>query len=210
MEDAGVKFLANDNISQHVDGLDKSQMKAALEQNFKDMLRILRIDQKTDHNTNGTPERIARMFVDEVFAGRYNPCPKITTFPNEKEIDQIYTSNAITVRSCCSHHFVPIIGKCWIGIVPGKELVGLSKLNRLVNWFARRPQIQEELTAQIADKIEELIQPKGIAVIIKAQHGCVVWRGVNEGTDATMSTSIMRGCFEKPEARAEFMSLIKL
>jgi GTP cyclohydrolase I len=172
-------------------------------------LRGLVIDIDNDHNTKGTADRIAKMYLQEVFKGRYLPAPKVTDFPNAKGLDEVYTIGPITIRSACSHHFVPIIGRCWIGIIPGDRVIGISKFNRIVDWIASRPQIQEEMAMQIANYIEEQIQPKGLAVIIEATHMCMTWRGVKEPMESMMKNSIMRGVFrDKPEARAEFMALV--
>ena len=118
----------------------------------------------------------------------------------------------ITVRSMCSHHLVPIVGRAWVGVVPGPDsVIGLSKFNRLVDWVFARPQIQEEATVQLADIIEQRCKPLGLAVIVKATHMCMTWRGVRESDEATMTTSVVRGVLrDKPEARAELFSLIGL
>jgi GTP cyclohydrolase I len=149
------------------------------------------------------------MYLKEVFAGRYDAQPKITDFPNAKSLDQVYTLGPITVRSACSHHMVPITGRCWIGILPSDRVIGISKFVRLANWVLARPQIQEEATVQLADIIEELIKPKGLAVVIEATHQCMTWRGVKE-SETKMNTSVMRGAFrDEAETRAEFFRLIK-
>jgi len=173
-------------------------------------MKALLIDVPNDHNTEGTPERVAKMFVDEVMRGRYYPAPDITAFPNDLKLDELYVTGPITVRSMCSHHLVPIVGQAWVGIVPGEDtVIGLSKFNRLVDWVFSRPQIQEEASIQLADIIEEKAKPKGLAIVVKATHMCMTWRGVRETQDATMTTSIVRGVLrDKPEARAEFFSLV--
>jgi GTP cyclohydrolase I len=135
--------------------------------------------------------------------------PKITEFPNAKELDQIYTLGPITIRSCCSHHLVPITGRAWIGVLPSDKVIGISKFVRLTNWIMARPQIQEESTVQLADLIEEIIKPKGLAVVVEATHNCMTWRGVEESNTA-MTTSVMRGVFlDDACARNEFFGLIK-
>lgn len=161
-----------------------------------------------DHNTRDTPERVARMLVHEVCAGRFAPCPTITDFPNAANLDQIYAVGPIAVRSCCAHHLVPILGEAWIGVLPGERIIGLSKFHRLTEWIMARPQIQEEATEQLADAIENAIAPLGLGVIVRARHFCTAWRGVRDGP-SVMTTSVMRGAFrDKKEARAEFMSLV--
>lgn len=206
---AGAPFLANDNIADHVSPAEMQLLHAEVASRADHFLRGLVIDIDNDHNTVGTAQRIAKMYLTEVFKGRYLPPPDITDFPNAKGLDEMYMTGPITVRSACSHHFVPIVGRCWIGVIPGDRVIGLSKFNRIVEWVASRPQIQEELVMQIADFIEEQIQPKGLAVVVEATHLCMTWRGVREPMEAKMTTNVMRGAFRnKPEARAEFMTLV--
>lgn len=176
------------------------------------LMKALYIDVPNDHNTEGTPLRVARMYVTEVMKGRFEPQPDITAFPNALRLDELYTTGPITVRSMCSHHLVPIIGRAWIGVIPGEDtVIGLSKFNRLVDWVFCRPQIQEEATIQLADIIEEKAKPKGLAVVVKATHLCMTWRGVRESADASMTTSVMRGALkESAAARSEFFSLISV
>lgn len=208
LRELGVPFLANDNIADHVTAEELDLIQEELEGRAEYFLDGLIIDLQNDHNTRGTAKRIAKMYMKEVFKGRYLKAPIITDFPNAKGLDEMYMTGPITVRSACSHHFAPIVGKCWIGIVPGDRVIGLSKFNRIVEWVASRPQIQEELVIQIADFIEAQIAPKGLAVVVEATHMCMTWRGVREPMEAKMTTSVMRGAFrDKPEARAEFMAL---
>lgn len=205
----GVKFAANDNISEHLEAGDLEKIEKDVEAAVQQLLHALVIDTENDHNTRETAKRVAKMYVREVFKGRYAPRPAITDFPNAKHVDQLYTVGPITVRSACSHHIVPIVGKAWIGVIPGERVVGLSKFNRLTEWVMARPQIQEEATMQLADEIETLIKPKALAVVVQAQHMCMTWRGVRDlGT--SMTTSVMRGAFrENAVAREEFFSIIR-
>ena len=206
---AGVPFAANDNISKHLGPGDLDLIQTEVELRMGQLLQALVIDTDTDHNTNETAKRVAKMYVREVFAGRYEKQPKITDFPNAKELDQIYTIGPITIRSACSHHFVPITGKLWVGILPSDRVIGISKFVRLANWIMARPHIQEEASIMLADALYEIIKPKGLALVMDSQHQCMTWRGVKE-TETVMTTSIMRGVFrEKPEARSEFMKLIE-
>lgn len=173
---------------------------------ISELLDALRIER--DHNTQDTPDRVARMLVREVFAGRYSEPPDLTDFPNTNELDQIYTVGPIIVRSCCAHHLLPILGSAWIGVIPTDRLIGLSKFHRLTHWVMSRPQIQEEATHQLADALEQALAPRALAVVIRAKHFCTAWRGVRD-EPSLMVTSIMRGLFkEDPRARSEFMSLI--
>lgn len=206
---AGASFHANDNIARFIQSGELDLLQAEVEEKIKGVLESLVIDTENDHNTQETAKRVAKMYLKEVFSGRYVEPPKITEFPNAKHLDEIYTLGPITIRSACSHHLVPITGRCWIGILPNDRVIGISKFVRLVNWVMARPQIQEEATVQLADIIENLIAPRGLAIVIEAQHQCMTWRGVKE-SETVMTSSVMRGVFrDKPEARAEFLRLIK-
>ena len=206
---AGGTYFANDNISQYLTKNDIDSIQEALEVKFREILDILVIDSENDHNTYETPQRIAKMYVREVFKGRYEQMPTITDFPNAKSLNEIYTLGPITVRSACSHHFVPITGKLWIGILPSDKVIGISKFVRLAEWVLARPQIQEESTVQLADIIESMIEPKGLAILMEATHQCMTWRGVKE-TETKMTTSVMRGQFENNrDLKNEFLRLIK-
>ena len=202
-------FKANDNISKYLWKGDLEEIESNVEKAVQQLLSALLIDVENDHNTKETAKRVAKMYVREVFAGRYNELPKITEFPNAKNLDEIYTLGPITIRSACSHHLVPITGKCWIGILPDDRVIGISKFVRMVEWVMARPQIQEEATIQLADLIDNMIKPRGLAIVIEAKHQCMTWRGVRE-SETAMTSSVMRGVFrDEPEARAEFLRLIK-
>jgi GTP cyclohydrolase I len=207
---SGTPFFANDNVSSAFHSEEDIQrLQDEVAKRAEHFLRGLLIDVDNDHNTKGTAARIAKMYVREVFKGRYLPPPAITSFPNAKKLDEMYISGPITIRSACSHHFVPIIGKCWIGIIPSENVIGISKFNRIVDWVASRPQIQEELVIQIADFIEKEIQPVGLAVVVEATHMCMTWRGVKESMESKMTNSVMRGAFRTDgAARTEFLALV--
>ena len=206
---AGGSFFANDNIAQHLEPGELEALERELVDAVGGVLRGLVIDTENDHNTQETAKRIAKMYVREVFHGRYQPMPAVTDFPNAKHLDEVYTLGPITVRSGCSHHMVPIMGKAWVGVLPSERVIGISKFIRLVEWIMARPQIQEEATVQVADLIERLINPKGLAIVVRAQHQCMTWRGVRE-TETSMTTSVMRGVFlTNPAARSEFLKLIE-
>ena len=192
LTDQEVRFYSNDNISDHLYATDINEIRKAVELNMREVLRSLIIDVDNDHNAQDTAKRVAKMFVDEIFYGRYQPAPKVTAFPNASNYDQIYVTGPITVRSMCAHHMMPIKGKAYIGVYPGNNVIGLSKFNRLVDWVCSRPQIQEEMTEQIADVIEGSTNAKGIAVVVQAEHFCMTHRGVKEH-ESDMSTSVMRG-----------------
>jgi GTP cyclohydrolase I len=202
------KHFANDTIYTYLDPGDVKHIEDEVAEAFQDVLKALVINTDDDHNTKDTSRRVAKMFVHEIFRGRYYPPPEVTAFPNAKEYDQLYITGPITINSTCAHHFQPITGQAYIGIFPGKKVIGLSKFNRVVDWIVSRPQIQEEMTEQIADEIEKQTEAKGVAVVIKAKHFCMSARGVKEH-DSDMLTSVVRGDFLKIEhLKAEFFSLL--
>ena len=188
---------------------ERLNMIARLETKFIEILDILRIS-SDDPNSSGTPKRLAKMYVNEIFSGRFTPPPEITFFPNRKKVDNLVISSGIQVMSICSHHWQPIAGTCTIGYIPNKKVIGISKISRIVEWFSRRGQIQEELGEQIADFLEDLIVPKALGVIINAKHFCMIARGVRGPEEETiMTTSVMRGyMLDNLNLRNEFVTLI--
>ena len=202
------KHFANDTIFAYLDPGDVKLIECEVAEAFEDVLKALVINTTDDHNTKDTAHRVAKMFVHEIFRGRYYPPPEVTSFPNAKEYDQIYVSGPMSINSTCAHHFQPITGNAYVGIFPGKKVIGLSKFNRMVDWIASRPQIQEEMTEQIADMIEKETEAQGVAVVIKAEHFCMTARGVKEH-ESEMMTSVVRGMFrDEPATKAEFFSLL--
>ena len=172
-------------------GLPPSLRTAAIADKFAEILEILGIDHTRDPQTKDTPDRVARMLF-EVCSGRYSDPPKLTEFPNEAtseqetyELDELVVVGPIRFNSLCSHHFVPVIGNVYIGYVPDKYLVGLSKFSRVVEYFAKRPQIQEVMTTQIFDFLMDGIKPKHLAVFVDAIHFCMTWRGVKDTASAS-------------------------
>jgi len=205
----GKRFHANDNIADFIHPGEMEQLLDEVESKMQGVLDSLVIDTQGDHNTQGTARRIARMYLNEVFKGRYVPQPAITEFPNAEHLNELMIVGPITVRSACSHHLVPIIGQIWVGVLPSKNtnVIGLSKYARLVDWVMGRPQIQEEAIMQLADLIMEKTRPEGLAVVMEARHFCMSWRGVRE-MDSKMVNSVMRGAFlTNPELRREFLAL---
>ena len=199
---------ANDNNEVSED--ERKEMRESVEAHFGEILTTLGIDWQEDPNSQDTPKRVAKMFVDEIFTGRFTPPPKITVFPNTEQLNQLVIVGPLSVKSVCSHHFMPIVGQAWIGYLPDESLIGLSKFPRIVDWFSRRPQIQESLTEQISHFLQEMLQPKGVAVYIAAKHFCMSHRGVNETPDATMSTISLKGQFlAAPALKAEFMAAVR-
>ena len=206
--DQGRSFNCNDNISDVIQDGEMDQIMQEVTDSFQQVLDSLVIDTVKDHNTQETARRVAKMFCQEIFSGRFDSKPRVTAFPNVTSYDQLYVTGPITIRSTCAHHFASIVGKCYVGVFPGKNVIGLSKFNRLVDWLASRPTIHEELTVQIADLIEQETQAEGIAVMLQAEHHCMTMRGVKEHESA-MTTSIMRGCFrDDPHLKQEFFNVV--
>ncbi len=209
LNSANARFHANDNISEYIFPGELDTLEKEVASRVNDLLKTLLIDVENDHNTKETSERVSRMFINEVFKGRYHKQPKVTSFPNDKNLDEIYTVGPISVRSACSHHLVPILGDCWIGIKPGDKVIGLSKFARVADWVFSRPHIQEEAVMILADEIESLCEPKGLGIIVKAQHYCMKWRGVKE-PDTSMINSVVRGDFRHdPILKQEFFELVR-
>ncbi len=204
------RFHANDNIAEFIQPGELEALLDEVEDKLKAVLESLVIDTTNDHNTNDTAKRLAKMYIKEVFNGRYVTSPQITEFPNAERLNELMIVGPITVRSACSHHFCPIIGKIWIGILPNKttNVIGLSKYARLAEWVMGRPQIQEEAVVQLADLIQQKTRPDGLALVMEASHFCMAWRGVKD-LDSRMINSVMRGAFLKdPILRREFLALI--
>lgn len=207
---AGRRYHANDNISAFIRDGELEELRAKVEARMREVLNALVIDVESDHNTMDTAGRVARMFVDEVFYGRYEEAPAVTAFPNVSRLNELMMVGPIRVRSACSHHFCPILGKVWIGVLPdpSSDLIGLSKYARLCDWIMSRPQIQEEAVVMLANELERRIEPQGLAVVMQASHFCLHWRGVRDD-GALMKNSVMRGAFATDAAlRREFLSLL--
>jgi GTP cyclohydrolase I len=210
LKNAKVRFHANDNIAEYLEPGDVDSILEEVKAKMKEVLDSLVIDTSGDHNTQETANRVAKMFVKEVFAGRYTPMPSVTEFPNVSHLNELMVIGPIAVRSACSHHFCPIMGKVWIGVLPNKNsnLIGLSKYARMTEWIMGRPQIQEEAVIQLADILEDKMKPLGLAVVMDADHLCMQWRGVKD-TESKMLNSVMRGTFLKDSnLRREFLSLL--
>ena len=210
IEKARQRFHANDNISAFIEPGELELLQEEVAEKMKAVLDSMVIDTQNDHNTNDTARRVAKMYLKEIFGGRYRDEPPITEFPNVEHLNELMIIGPITVRSACSHHLCPVIGKVWVGVLPNEHtnVIGLSKYVRLADWIMARPQIQEEAVVQLADLIQEKTQPDGLAVVMKATHYCMAWRGVKD-MDSKMVNSVMRGAFLKdPNLRREFLSLI--
>jgi len=206
------RFHANDNIAAFIEPGELEALHDEVEARFRSLLESLVIDTDNDHNTQDTARRVAKMYLNEVFRGRYVAPPSITEFPNAEGLNELMIVGPIKVRSACSHHFCPIMGRLWIGVMPNEHsnLIGLSKYSRLAEWVMSRPQIQEEAITQLADLLMDKMQPDGLAVVMEADHFCMHWRGVKDD-ETMMVNSVMRGSFLKDHTlRAEFLSLLNL
>ena len=204
------RFNANDNIADFIQPGELEQLLDEVEAKMQGVLDSMVIDTQHDHNTSNTARRVAKMYLQEVFKGRYVTPPSITEFPNAEHLNELMIVGPITVRSACSHHLCPVIGKLWIGVMPNEHtnVIGLSKYARLAEWVMGRPQIQEEAVVQLADLIMEKTQPDGLAIVMEASHFCMGWRGVKD-MDSKMINSVMRGAFLKDAAlRREFLALL--
>ena len=182
--------------------LSYQQKKEKIAALFEQIMHVMGLD-LTDDSLKGTPKRVAKMYVDEIFSG-LNPKnkPSVALFDNKYEYGQMLVEKEITFYSNCEHHFVPIIGKAHVAYISSGKVIGLSKLNRIVQHFAKRPQVQERLTNQIGIDLQQILETEDVAVIIDAKHLCVSSRGIKDDTSATV-TSFYGGAFKNPEKLAE-------
>ena len=173
-------------------------------EHFRKIMHTLGLD-LTDDSLKGTPERVAKMYVKEIFSG-LDPRnkPVIRRFENKYQYNRMLVERDITVYSSCEHHFVPIIGKAHVAYIPNGHVIGLSKLNRIVHYYARRPQVQERMTMQIANELKSALQTENVAVLIEADHLCVMSRGVNDVSSSTI-TAEYGGLFQEEQYRSEFL-----
>ncbi len=206
----GQRFHANDNIAQFLEEGDIALLQQEVADGMRGVLESLVIDIDNDHNTRETADRLARMYILEIFTGRYEAAPAVTEFPNIEQLNELMVVGPLRVRSACSHHLCPIMGRVWIGVLPQKDssLIGLSKYGRLVQWIMSRPQIQEEAVVQVANLLEERLKPQGLGVVLDADYYCMRWRGVKDD-EARMVNSVMRGSFlQNASLRSEFLALL--
>ena len=187
--------------------LSDSEKKEQISYLFAEIMRVMGLDLEDD-SLKGTPNRVAKMYIDEIFSG-LNPAnkPKMALFDNKYQYNQMLVEKNITFYSNCEHHFVPIIGRAHVAYVSSGKVIGLSKLNRIVQYYAKRPQVQERLTNQIAKELEETLGTKDVAVIIDAKHLCVSSRGIKDDTSSTL-TSYYGGVFNSAEKIAELQNNI--
>ena len=189
--------------------LTDSEKKVKIAGLFEEIMDVLGLD-LTDDSLKGTPERVAKMYIDEIFSG-LNPKnkPKVALFENKYQYNQMLVEKDITFYSNCEHHFVPIIGKAHVSYISSGKVIGLSKLNRIVNYYARRPQVQERLTNQIAEELKRILGTEDVAVIIDAKHLCVSSRGIKDDSSATV-TAFYGGAFNTSAKIAELQNYLKL
>jgi GTP cyclohydrolase I len=205
------RFWAGDNVSDYLVGPDKEDLIDEATIAFEGVLDALLIDRETDPNSKGTARRLAKMYYNEIMAGRYEPAPNATAFPNDSE--DRYEGMLVVrseLRSMCSHHHQPVSGVAYIGIIAANKLIGLSKYTRIAQWCARRGTLQEELCNDIAREISRATDSENVAVYIQAQHGCCENRGIMAHSSLTQTT-VLKGFFkEDAGAKKEFFDNIKL
>jgi GTP cyclohydrolase I len=162
-----------------------------------------------DPHLKNTPNRMAWSLVDEYCEGNYVEAPEITVFPNDDNIDHIVVSEKIDLRSMCSHHFAPFFGYAYIGYIPDQHVVGLSKFARVLNWYARRPQVQEKISEQVANHFMSVVKPKGFIIFMEGTHTCTTMRGAKQSMNSKMKNTVIRGGFEDLATRMEFYEMIR-
>ena len=209
LEIDGKKYFASDNISKYIQAGETAELIEELEIAFEQVLQSLIIDTKNDPNSMGTAHRLAKMYINEIMGGRYLPDPRITSFPNDGQYDQLIVVRA-DIKSMCSHHHQPVSGVCYIGCLPGDEVIGLSKYTRVAQHLSNRGHLQEELTEMIATRIQKLTKSKGVAVYIKARHGCCENRGILASNSSTQTTVVKGELKSNINLKQEFMDNIKL
>ena len=211
LEEANIRYWAGDNISHVLQEGDKQELIDELTPKFEAVLDSLIIDRANDPNSMDTGRRLAKMYINELMQGRYDPMPNATAFPNH--IENGYEGMLVVrseLRSVCSHHHQPVVGVAYIGIIAADKLIGLSKYTRIAQWCARRGTLQEELNNVIADEIQKATGTKNVGVYIQATHGCCENRGIKAHSSLTQTT-VLRGAFnEDPGTKKEFMDNIKL
>jgi len=211
LEDAGIRYWAGDNISEVLQRGDKEELINDATRAFESVLDALVIDRLNDPNSEGTARRLAKMYFNEIMAGRYDPKPTATAFPNDSE--ERYEGMLVVrseLKSMCSHHHQPVVGTAYIGIIAAEKLIGLSKYTRIAQWCARRGTLQEELANEIAKQIQLATNAEHLGVYIQATHGCCENRGIMAHSSLTQTT-VLKGAFKNdPGTKKEFFDNIKL
>ena len=211
LEQNGIRYWANDNISEYISEDEKQKLIDEAVPAFENVLQSLVIDTKTDPNSQDTARRMAKMYINEIMSGRYDPMPNPSAFPNY--IENGYEGMLVVrseLKSVCSHHHQPVSGVAYIGIIAGPKLLGLSKYTRIAQWCARRGTLQEELNVMIADQIQQTTGSEHVGVYVQATHGCCENRGIKAHSSLTQTT-VLRGAFkDDPGTKKEFMDNVKL
>ena len=210
LEDAGIRYWAGDNISEVLQEGDKQALIDEATEKFEAVLDSLLIDRFNDPNSMDTGRRLAKMYINEIMSGRYDPAPSATAFPNAG--DDAYKGMLVVrseLKSMCSHHHQPVSGVAYIGIIPGEKVIGLSKYTRIAQWCARRGTLQEELCNDIVKEIQKATDSENVAVYIQATHGCCENRGIGAHSSLTQTT-ILKGEFNNADVKKEFFDNVKL
>lgn len=210
MKNDGKRFFACDNVSDYLDDESRDQLIAEVSDKFQDVIKSLLIDSENDPNSRGTAKRLAKMYVNELMQGRFYPEPESTAFPNDGQ--SAYQGMLVVraeIQSVCSHHWQNVVGTCYIGILPSKNVIGLSKYSRLARHMSRRGTLQEELCVAINDAIRKVSGSEDVGVYIEAEHGCCTARGIMANSSLTQTT-VLNGKFHDLDVREEFFNNIKL
>ena len=211
LQDAGQRFWAGDNISAYLQDGDKEALVEELTHKFEAVLDSLVIDRENDPNSQNTGHRLAKMYIKELMAGRYDPMPNATAFPNDS--DDRYDGMLVVrseLKSMCSHHHQPVSGVAYIGIIAAETLIGLSKYTRIAQWCARRGTLQEELAMDICKEIQKATNSENVGVYVQATHGCCENRGILATSSLTQTTVLRGSFFTDVGTKKEFMDNIKL
>ena len=203
------RYFASDNISKYIHAGETAELIEEVEEKFEAVLQSLIIDTTNDPNSIGTAHRLAKLYVNEIMGGRYRKDPRITSFPNDGQYDQLIVVRT-ELKSMCSHHHQPVSGTAYIACMPGEEVIGLSKYSRVAQHLASRGHLQEELCEMIAYRIEKLTKSKAVGVYIKARHGCCENRGIMAANSSTQTTVLKGELKTNPSLKEEFMDNIKL
>ena len=211
LQNDGKRFWAGDNISEYIAESDKEHLINEATEAFETVLDSLLIDRETDPNSKGTARRLAKMYFNEIMAGRYDPAPDATAFPNDSK--DRYEGMLVVrseLRSMCSHHHQPVVGVAYIGIIAANKLIGLSKYTRIAQWCSRRGTLQEELCNDIAREISKATDSENVAVYIQATHGCCENRGIMAHSSLTQTTVLKGSFLTDPGTKKEFFDNVKL
>ena len=209
LKNAGKRYFASDNISQFIYPDERPRLIEELTEKFEGVLNSLIIDTENDPNSQDTSRRLAKMYLNEIMSGRYDPPPKVTSFPNDGKYDQLIIVRS-DIKSMCSHHHQPVSGICYIACLPDNNVIGLSKYTRIAQHLAQRGHLQEELTEMIAEEIVNLTESDAVGVYIRARHGCCENRGIRSSNSSTQTT-VLKGRLKTDSAmRNEFMHNIQI